>query len=297
MVIFSDNLIHDCLLGINDVERLNFLDKSWPKPLQISTINSVTPHRDSINKPITSAAEARNVLVAHFRDVIKDTLNDQPMTGPPMDITFDPMLTPVPKRFNYVKQTPLHLKKSAQDVIDELIEKRIIVPVKEPTDWCAPAFFVPKPDGRARLVTNYTYINQFIKRPVHPFPSPKAILQSLLPDSTCFIVMDCRHGYYQMGLSEDASYKTTFLLESGRYRYLRGPMGLCTTGDEWCLRSDAVVEGLSYASKIVDDILIQGPNWPETLSRAEVVLKRCAENNMSISLKSSHVGKRYILQE
>ena len=41
-------------------------------------------------------------------------------------------------------------------------------------------------------------------------------------------------------------------------------MGLCTTGDEWCIRSDAVVEGLNYASKIVDDILIQGPNWPET---------------------------------
>ena len=146
-----------------------------------------------------------------------------------MDITFDPLIKPIPKRFNYVKQTPLHMKKAAQDVIDELIDKRIIVPVIEPTDWCAPAFFVPKPDGRARLVTNYTYINQFIKRPVHPFPSPKAILQSILPDSQCFIVMDCRHSYYQMGLSEDASYKTTFLLESGRYGYLRGPMGLCTT--------------------------------------------------------------------
>ena len=170
-VIFSDNLIHDCLLGVNDVQRLQFLDKSWPKPLQVSTVNSITPPRSSINKPITSAIDTRNVLIAHFRD----TLNDKPMTGPPMDITFDPMVTPIPKRFNYVKQTPLHMKKAAQDVIDELIDKRIIVPVKEPTDWCAPAFFVPKPDGRARLVTNYTYINQFIKCPVHPFPSPKAI--------------------------------------------------------------------------------------------------------------------------
>ena len=178
----------------------------------MSTINSVTPQRNAFNKPMKSASDARNVLVAHFRDVIKDTLNDKPMTGPPMDITFDPLIKPIPKRFNYIKQTPLHMKKAAQDVIDELIDKRIILPVKEPTDWCAPAFFVPKPDGRARLVTNYMYINLFIKRPVHPFPSPKAILQSILSDSTCFIVMDCRHGYYQMGLSEDASYKTTFLL-------------------------------------------------------------------------------------
>ena len=108
-----------------------------------------------------------------------------------MDITFDPLIKPIPKRFNYVKQTPLHLKSAAQNVINELIDKQIIVPVKDHTDWCAPAFFVPKPDGRARLVTNYTYINQFIKRPVHPFPSPKAILQSIMPDSQCFVVMDC----------------------------------------------------------------------------------------------------------
>ena len=68
-------------------------------------------------------------------------------------------------------------------------------------------------------------------------------------------------------------------------------MGLCTTGDEWCIRSDAVVEGLNLASKIVDDILIQGPTWPETMARAEVVLQRCTENNMSISLKKFICGE------
>ena len=90
-----------------------------------------------------------------------------------------------------------------------------------------------------------------------PFLSTKNILRKILPESRCFIALDCCHGYFQMALSDEASYKTTFLLESGRYRYLLGPMGHCTTGDKWCLRSDVVIEGLLWPCKIVDDILIQ----------------------------------------
>ena len=78
-------------------------------------------------------------------------MNENPMKGPPMELEFDSSLEVRPKRFNYVKQTPLHLKSAANDVIQELLEKKIIVPVTEPTDWCSPAFFVSKPDGRARL--------------------------------------------------------------------------------------------------------------------------------------------------
>ena len=58
----------------------------------------------------------------------------------------------------------------------------------------------------------------------------------------------------------------------------------------YCIRSDAVVEGLNFACKIVDDILIQGSTWPETMAHAEIVLQRCAENNMSISLKKFMCG-------
>ena len=144
-------------------------------------------------------------LVNEFPDVIKDTMNEKPMKGPPMELEFDSTMTVRPKRFSYVKHTPLHLKSAANDVIQELLDKNIIVPVTEPTDWCSPAFFVGKPDGRARLVTNFIYLNQFVKRPVHPFPSPRDILRTILPESQCFITFDCKHGYFQIGLSEAAS--------------------------------------------------------------------------------------------
>ena len=119
---------------------------------------------------------------------------------------------------------------------------------------------MPKEDGkRVRLVTDYTRLNKFVVRPVHPFPSVSDIVQSIPASSTCFAKLDATYGYFQMPLSDEASRLTTFLLPSGRYRYLRAPMGLSSSSDEWCRHSDRVVEGFSWCKKIVDDILIWAP--------------------------------------
>ena len=40
----------------------------------------------------------------------------------------------------------------------------------------------------------------------------------------------------------------------------------------------------------MDDILIQGPDWPTTIDRARVILQRCRDNNVSLSLKKAKCG-------
>ena len=78
------------------------------------------------------------------------------------------------------RRVPLHYEAEANKTIQDLIDKKVIVPVSETTDWCSPVFFVPKGDGvRVRLVTDYTRLNDFVKRPVHPFPSARDIIQSI----------------------------------------------------------------------------------------------------------------------
>ena len=80
--------------------------------------------------------------------------------------------------------------------------------------------------------------------------------------------MDAVHGYFQLGLDEESSMLTTFLLPSGRYRYLRAPMGLTARSDEWCRHSDALIEGLDFTKKIVDDILVWAPDLVTTDCRS-----------------------------
>ena len=94
------------------------------------------------------------------------------------------------------------------------------MPCEEPTEWCSPAFFVPKGDGkRVRLVTDYTKLNRFVARPVHPFPLVSDIIQSIPASAACFAKLDAMHGYFQISVDEEASRLTTFILPSGRYHY------------------------------------------------------------------------------
>ena len=107
-----------------------------------------------------------------------------------------------------------------------------------------------------RLVTDYTKLNKFVHRPIHPFPSTHDIMQSIPHGQKLFAKLDAVHGYFQLALDEESSFLTTFLLPQGRFRYLRAPMGLNASSDEWCRHSDVAVEGLEWCMKIVDDIII-----------------------------------------
>ena len=55
--------------------------------------------------------------------------------------------------------------------------------------------------------------------------------------------LDAIHGYFQLALENESSLLTMFLLPTGRYRYLRAPMGLSSSSDEWCRQSDWAIEG------------------------------------------------------
>ena len=115
-------------------------------------------------------------------------------------------------------------------------------------------------------------------------------MQSISSDARVFAKMDAVHGYFQLALDEASSYVTTFLLPSGRYRYLRAPMGLSASSDEWCRRSDVIVSGLPWAKKIVDDTLIWAPNWDTLHERCQVVLARCRKFGITISLRKLELG-------
>ena len=78
----------------------------------------------------------------------------------------------VPFCVSTARQVPLRFQSAANKTVDELVRSKVIIPEDDPQDWCALGFFVPKPDGiNVRMVTDYSKINKFVKRPVHPFPS------------------------------------------------------------------------------------------------------------------------------
>ena len=193
---------YSLLLSWHDLQFLDVLPRNFPASVSATVSDSI-----------------RNSILGEFPEVFKDTLSATPMNCPPMKIHL--VEDYVPYCISTPRQVPLRFQEMVDAVIADLMASKVIAREEGPSEWCSPAFFVPKPDGkRVRLVTDYTKLNKYVKRPVHPFPSVQDIVQSIPAGSRFFAKMDAIHGYFQLSVEEESSKITTFLRPSGRYRYL-----------------------------------------------------------------------------
>ena len=289
----ATRMSNDMLVSWHNLIELGILPKDWVARIKMASF----PQEVAISAACTvdiSAADAKAQLIEEFAPkVLSDELNPKPMeVGGPMSIVMKEGAIPV--YFSVPRRTPLRFEEQAKKELQDHLDKGVLTPVTEPTEWCSPGFFVPKPDGvRLRLVTDFTKLNKSVSRPTHPFPSSREIAQSIPPSdkAAVFAKMDCVHGYFQLALDKASSMLTTFILPEGRFRYLRAPMGLNASSDEWCRRSDIVLDGCSeWSKKIVDDILVWAPNYSALISRVRTILEKCRTHNITISLRKFEMG-------
>ena len=234
-----------------------------------------------------------------YSPILRNTLSDKPMEGPPMKIHFKKQAIAngiYPKKIYTASQTPLHQQTEASKVLKAALRDKIIeeLPTNEPSEWCSRAFFVPKSNGSVRLVVDLSPLNEYIERPTHPFTAGMHLIKNLNPNSKVFCKLDAVLGYFQIPLDEESKKFTTFLLPSGRYRFLRAPMGLSASSDEWCKRSDEALYGIPGVHKLVDDILIEATDYDDLLEKLESVLERCLKSNITISLDKLQIGDSVI---
>ena len=276
--VITDAIKNEIIVGRDDLSKLGVISKQFPLPVYLLSEDKYTSIRESLIK------DNPTVLTD---DLPQESLN----TG---CIAMKVHLTPgerKPFRISTARQIPLHWRDKAEKIIKKLIDAKVITPQDEPTEWCAPGFFVAKKNGDIRLVIDYTKLNKYVQRPIHTFPSTQEILSGIDPDSKVFAKLDATQGYHQVPLDEESSKLTTFLLPSGRFRFLRAPMGLSCSSDEFCRRSDKVIEGLPGVRKLVDDILIQAPDIDTLRHRIDQLLARCRSHNFTLSRKKLEIGE------
>ena len=288
-VLVVPDLNQDMLLSWQDCISLGIISESFPLPVNLGQVHSTSPDRGSTPSDDSQASQIKQEILQEFPNTVQDSLSPFPINSGKMHITLkDGPITPY--RASVTRQIPLRYQDDAQAKVEKLIKLGIIKEVTEPTAWCSHAFFLKKDTGGVRLVTDFTHLNKYVERPVHPFPSTKDILQSIPADATCFATLDAVSGYFQVELDEESSYLTTFLLPSGRYRYLRLPMGMSSSSDDWCRISDAVIKGFPWARKIVDDILISARSFSQLHQRIRQVLLRCRDINLIVSKSKFQIG-------
>ena len=95
-----------------------------------------------------------------------------------------------------------------------------------------------------------------------------------------------------LALDEESSYLTTFLITLDRYRYLRAPISLSSSLDEWC---HFIIKGFFCYKKIVYDILILANSIDKLELHISCVLKICGDINVTISRKKFTIATKISL--
>ena len=127
---------------------------------------------------------------------------------------------------NPTRRLPVSLRRIVKSELDAMVEKQIIAPVTEPTQWVSSMVVAQKKDGRVQAKVSS--------------------------------VLDAKTGFWQVKLTESSSYFTTFNTPFGRYRWKRMPFGISSAPEVWQQKMNELVEGLSGMEVIAYDFLISG---------------------------------------
>ena len=157
------------------------------------------------------------------------------------------------------------------------------------SEWGAPAFVVPKPDGSWRVVIDYRSLNGKTKTDTFPLP---IIEDCIARQGLCKIwsIMDAAQGFHQMELEETSRQYTAFTAGGRVYQWKVMPMGIKNGPAmfqrlmSWALREQ------SQADCYVDDVITGSTGHThaqlveshkrdiaavlEALARADIVMKK-----------------------
>jgi hypothetical protein len=125
----------------------------------------------------------------------------------PWDHAIDLKETFKPKKGRLIPLSPEE-QKEVSDFIDDQLSKKYIRPSK--SEQTSPVFFVPKKDGRKRMVQDYRYLNEHTVKNNYPLPLISQLVDKL-KGSKWFTKIDLRWGYNNVCIKEGDEWKAAFV--------------------------------------------------------------------------------------
>ena len=133
----------------------------------------------------------------------------------------------------------------------------VIAKVTKLTEWCAGMVVVLKKGGRVRICVDLTKLNENVCRERHIMPAVEQTLAQLV-GAKIFSKLDANSGFWQIPLSPQSHYLTTFITPFGRYCFRRLPFGITSAPEHFQRRMTEILADLDGAVCLMDDILIYG---------------------------------------
>ena len=187
---------------------------------------------------------------------------------------------------------PFLLEEKVYKKLEQMVADEVIVPVVEPTEWVSRMLVVGKPDGDVRLVLDPSELNKAILRQHFAVPTVDQLFAKI-GKAKYFCSLDAASGFYQIPLTERASYLCTMATPKGRFRFLRLPFGLKSAPEVYLQVMSELFGDLPGVIIYFDDFLVTGDTVADLDFNLRKVFMRCREHNLKLNLKKC----RFFLQQ
>ncbi len=143
---------------------------------------------------------------------------------------------------------------------------------------------VDKGNGKVRITTDFTKLNEQVISERHPIPKIKDIFVDMT-GAKVFSKLDISKAYFQIPLDDDSKDCTTTITPLGLRRYNRLPMGLTDSASAFQRRIQQTLAGLPGVKVYIDDILVFGKDQAEHDRNLRVGLRRLEEDDFRLQMK------------
>lgn len=219
------------IIGLPSIQHLNLISRR-----EVSEINK-TKNNDTFNiSDYDNVFKGLGLIKIEPCD-FKLKENYEPVTMPCRKVAFQ-LINPLKKE------------------LDRMLKDQIITKVDEPTEFVHPIVIVKKKENdQIRICLDPKHLNDALIREYYSLPTFED-LTSEMAGSKVFSVLDANKGFYQIKLTEKASFLTTFATPLGRFRFLRLPFGVKVAPEIFQKVFNQIFGDIDGVKIYIDDIII-----------------------------------------
>jgi len=182
-------------------------------------------------------------------------------------------------------------KEEVQTFVESQLKKGYIRPSKSPQTL--PVLFIPKKDGKRRMVQDYRYVNKGTIKNSYPLPLISELIDSM-GTKKVFTKMDLRWGYNNIQIKEEDEWKAAFTMHLGSFEPTVIYFGLTNSPTTFqAMMNDLFRDMINKRdlATFIDNVLVATKTEKGHDEIVEEVLRRLEENNLYVKPKKYVEGR------
>ena len=173
-------------------------------------------------------------------------------------------------------------REEVQEFVKDQLRKGYIRSLKSPQ--MSPVFFVPKKDGKKRMVQDYWYLNSWTIKNNYPLPLISDLIDSI-GKKKVFTKMDLRWGYNNVRIKEGDEWKAAFSMSEGSFEPMVMFFGLTNSPVMFQAMINDLLRDLVVEEKVavfIDNVMVATETEEGHDEIVEEVLRRLEENDLFV---------------